>query len=367
MPTIVFYVSGHGLGHASRQIEIMRALRRVRQDVSIVVKSSVPQWFFEQGNIEGVEFDPIEPDTGIVQIDSLQIDVEQSIDRCNAFHRTLDQRAAREADDLRSRGTTLVVGDIPPLACIAGSQASVPTVAIGNFTWDWIYSSYPETTERAPTLVQTLASAYASATAAWRLPLHGGFAAFKNVVDVPMVARHSSRHPKELRKRLRLPSDQRLVLFAFGRYGIGTINWPHVDQLSGYHIVFTSNDSWGGGPKNNNCTTLDEATLAASGIAYEDLMAAVDVVITKPGFGMVTECAANDTAMLYTDRGRFPEYGVLVSGMSALIRSAHIDQEDLFALRWQKHLDNLLTQRRPSQPNLTGAFVIGNKLARLLD
>ena len=54
---------------------------------------------------------------------------------------------------------------------------------------------------------------------------------------------------------------------------------------------------------------------AASGYRYEDLVRAADVVVTKPGYGIIAECLANDTALLYTDRGRFIEYDVLVAAM----------------------------------------------------
>jgi hypothetical protein len=50
-------------------------------------------------------------------------------------------------------------------------------------------------------------------------------------------------------------------------------------------------------------------------IRYEDLVGAVDIVASKPGYGIISECAANGTALLYTDRGRFCEYEVLVREM----------------------------------------------------
>ena len=43
-----------------------------------------------------------------------------------------------------------------------------------------------------------------------------------------------------------------------------------------------------------------------------------DVVVTKPGYGIISECLANDTALLYTDRGHFIEYDVLVARDAAL-------------------------------------------------
>ena len=76
---------------------------------------------------------------------------------------------------------------------------------------------------------------------------------------------------------------------------------------------------------------FDEQALYDAGWRYEDLVAAVDVVATKPGYGIIAECAANDTALLYTSRGHFVEYEVLVQEMPSFVRSQFIPQDALFA------------------------------------
>ena len=58
------------------------------------------------------------------------------------------------------------------------------------------------------------------------------------------------------------------------------------------------------------------------------------MVISKPGYGIVSECIANGAALLYTSRGRFMEYDVFVAEMPRVLRCREISQEDLFAGRW---------------------------------
>ena len=43
-------------------------------------------------------------------------------------------------------------------------------------------------------------------------------------------------------------------------------------------------------------------------------------MVTKPGYGIISECIANDTALLYTSRGDFREYPVLVKEMPKYLR-----------------------------------------------
>ncbi len=105
----------------------------------------------------------------------------------------------------------------------------------------------------------------------------------------------------------------------------------------------------------------------ADGFRYEDLVRAVDVVATKPGYGIISECLANDTALLYTSRGDFIEYDVLVEAMPRFLRSAFIGHDDLFAGDWTPHLDALLAQAEPPErPATDGADVAAARLLAMI-
>jgi len=109
------------------------------------------------------------------------------------------------------------------------------------------------------------------------------------------------------------------------------------------------------GPRGPATVTFDERTLYDGGWRYEDLVAAVDVVATKPGYGIIAECAANGTSLLYTSRGHFVEYDVLVREMPRYVRSQFIPQDELFAGRWRPYLERLLAQAPPPPADVSGA------------
>ena len=56
-----------------------------------------------------------------------------------------DEAVTSEVALLRQVEADLVVADIPPLGIAAATAAGIPSIALGNFTWDWIYSAYPGT------------------------------------------------------------------------------------------------------------------------------------------------------------------------------------------------------------------------------
>jgi len=356
--TIAWYVSGHGFGHASRDIEVLNELGRQRPDIAVTIRTPAPRWIFDLTLTRPVDWRPRESDTGVVQLDSLSLDAAETIHRAEAFHATLHEEAEIEAAWLREEGATLVVGDIPPLAFAAAARAGIPSVALGNFTWDWIYEGYREHLSAGAALVPTIREAYSHAALALRLPMAGGFDMFARVEDLPLIARRARRKPADVRRQLQLPDDQPLVLVSFGGYGVSQIDLTRLSRLVGYTIVLTadvtSNRRADDGPGLDrmllpgNIVQVDERALYSSGLRYEDLVGAVDIVVTKPGYGIIAECVANDTAILYTSRGHFVEYDVLVREMPRWLRTEFISNEDLLAGRWEDALNRL--RRAPAPP-----------------
>jgi len=346
--TVAFYISGHGFGHASRSIEVINALVDRRPDARVIIRSEVAPWLVTRTVRPGVTLEPAPCDTGVVQIDSLHLDERLTIERARAFMSRFPERVAAEADWLAQVGATLVLADLPPLGIAAAHAAGIPGVALGNFTWDWIYSGY----DGSDALVQQIGDIYRQTTLALRMPMWGGFATMPNVIDIPFVARRSSRQPAAVREALGLPRDQVLALVSFGGYGLEGLDVEALRRVDGYRIVLPGD--------------IDEAAMYASGLRYEDLVRAVDVVVTKPGYGIISECVANDTALLYTSRGHFLEYDVLVAAMPRWLRAAFIDHDDLFAGRWQPHLDALLAQPAPpDSPATNGAGVAAQLISEL--
>jgi len=359
-----FYISGHGFGHASRQIEVINALGGLRPDVRIVVRTSAAAWLFERTVQVPFELVPGVCDTGVIQVDSLRLDEARTIREADAFYRDLADRASTEAELLRNRGVHLVVSDAPPLACAAAAHAGIPSVVVANFTWDWIYSAYVEHLGDAPALIPAIQRAYRPAAEAWRLPMHGGFDTFRTIRDVPFVARHA-RHPRTaVREALGLPLAVPLALSSFSHYGVRGFDPARVDCLPQFGVVVTDKDAAPSPTAGSGIHSVAEHHLYDRGFRYEDLVAAVDVVVTKPGYGIISECIANETAMLYTSRGHFAEYDVLVSEMPRYLRCAFIDQESLLAGRWRAALDRLMAVPPPPEhPPTDGAAVIAAQLS----
>lgn len=372
MNPIAFYISGHGFGHASRAIEVINALGELRPDIPVCVRTSAPRRLFDLTLRRPVAFFDVPCDTGIIQKDSLQLDAVASIREAAEFHRRLAQRADREAAFLRSRGAWIVVGDIPPLASAAAFSTDIPSILIGNFTWDWIYEGYPDLLRSAPDLLATIRRAYSTASLVLRLPMSGGFSGLSSVTrDIPFITRRSLRDPAEVRRALGVALDKPLVLVSFGGYGVTGLDGAGLSELGDYTLATTdvpSRDGWEKPAEVKGLVNLSEQQLYDNGYRYEDLVRAADVVVTKPGYGIIAEAIANDTAILYTSRGRFVEYDVLVAEMPRYLRAEFIEQSDLLAGRWKDGLHRLLKAPKPAATaDTNGALVAAEAILQIYE
>jgi len=363
---IAFYISGHGFGHASRAIEVINAVAAQAPSTPIIIRTAAARWLFDVTLRAATDYYHAVCDVGVLQTDSLHLDIAATFREASRFYADVERRAEDEAAFLREQHVELVVADLPPLGLMAAARAGIPSVAMGNFTWDWIYSGYAEAERDAPGLVDTIRRSHGLASLAIRLPMWGGFDGFNcPIVDVPFVARHSTRDPSDVRARIGVPTTTRMVLASFGGLGIAGLNLEPLGRADGYTIVTTGHALGLTGDIPNRVVVLDDAELYASGLRYEDLVRAADVVVTKPGYGILAECVANDTAVLYTSRGQFVEYEVMVAAMPDFLRCRFIAHDDLYAGRWNDHLDALLAQPAPpTRPATNGADLAASLILR---
>jgi L-arabinokinase len=360
---LAVYVSGHGYGHATRTAEVLRAVRARAADLPIVVRTSAPAFLFEGVIAPPLAVRRVECDVGLVQRDALVIDEAGTVAAWRAFMDGWDARVAGEAAWLREAGARLVLGDIPPLAFAAAAAAGVPSVALGNFSWDWVYAHLAA---REPALVEAAAragEAYAGAELLLRLPFAGDLSAFRRIEDVPLVARKPEVARAEARGRLGL-DDRPAVLLSFGGLGLPGLQLAAFGALTGYQVLLTGGAGDGAAPA--NLRRLDGPSLLAAGLEYPDVVGAADVVVTKPGYGIVSDCIGAGTRLVYTDRGDFPEYPVMVAEMPRYLPAVFASNEEVREGRLGPALEAALALPFPAPPRTDGAAVTAERLLGLL-
>jgi L-arabinokinase len=346
--SVVFYISGHGFGHASRDVEVINALGPSFPH-RLLIRTAVSPDLLARTLRVPYTLLPGACDTGIVQATSVTHDDPATVRAAVDFYRTYADRVDEDARRLVGEDVRLIVGDIPPLAFATAARLGAPSIALGNFTWDWIYETHDGFLPGGAAALQMIRDSYRHATLALELPFSGGFEIFSRVQRLPLIARRATHARDATRAQFGLPADGRVALLSFGGYGLPSLDLAAIDCRDTWTIVTTDRVS---GPRIQSpahVRTIDEAAFLTSAFRYEDLVAAADVVVTKPGFGIIAECISTGTAMLYTSRGAFREYDVLVAALPRYVRSRFISQDALFAGTWRASLDALVAQPAPPE------------------
>jgi UDP:flavonoid glycosyltransferase YjiC (YdhE family) len=353
-PVVWLAVSGHGYGHAVRSAQVAQAL--LDRGARVIVRTEAPRWLFPQ-DVSWVP--PLSRlDVGVAQRDGLEIDIEETRRRWRAFMCNFAERAESEAALLKRQGVDVVVSDIPPLAFAAAAHAGVPCVGVGNFTWDWIYADWPDFED----VVDCVRAGYASADLLLRLPFHSdapdAFSPFKHVEDVPLIARKAGQSRSEVRCDLGLSQHQCVALLSFGGFNARALNLEAFGEWGDYVFLVTPPL-----PRSVNAVPANVRVLNETPADYVSLIAACDVVVTKPGYGIVADCLANRVAMLFTDRGPFREYAVLAAALPQLGRATYIPSQDLIRGDVGPYLQRLLALNTPwtDQP-MNGAEVVARRV-----
>jgi UDP:flavonoid glycosyltransferase YjiC (YdhE family) len=358
LSSILYYISGHGYGHAVRSNQVIRALRKLKPDLPIHVRSTAPKWLFHDSAFP-VSHTSRALDVGLVQPNSLEMDLERTLQECQALHDALPEIMAQEIDFIRDEQVEAIIGDIPPACFEIAARAKVPSVAISNFTWDVIYDAYVDRYPDFSPLIARMRRFYEKASLALTLPYPCDMSMFPHRRAIPWVTRVSRLTKEQARREFSLPHSATIVLLSFGGMGLNSLPWDRFKALKEFFFVAT-------GPaevSQSNLLVLSEAQHH-----YEDLLRGVDVVVTKPGYGIVADVISHQVPMLYTDRGEFPEYPRLVEALHDCATAEYIPRSELGAGNVRGYLDRLLS-KQPHWPStkLDGANVAAETIIDLIE
>ena len=349
---LCYYVTGHGFGHAIRTTQILKSLP---PDVPFIVKTTAPERLFRE-ELPGHAFEYIaaEYDCGCLQSDSVSVLRRETLTRYGEIARRNEARLPEEIAFLKQYGVKCVASDIPSFPLQAARAAGIPGVAIGNFTWHDIYSEYAETAEDVSLLAQ-MAAEYASATTALITPLHlltmPGL--FPSVEAVPLVARQGRPIRDALTSALGIAPGKRLALLYLGGWGL-KIEWAALEKFTDWVFLLDRP-----APQiASNVRVFDPRIWR-----YADVAASVNAVVSKAGYGTVTECIANSVPLVYLPRFGFAEHEALVLGMNQWGGGIEISEAEFHAGSWRDALDAALdTLPNPNAFAVNGAEVIAHKL-----
>jgi L-arabinokinase len=250
-----------------------------------------------------------------VQKDSVRSDLFQTLEKLEALYAREEELIAQEQRFLEKNGVERVVADIPAIPLAAAQRAGIHNIAIGNFSWDWIYEAYVPDNPRWAFFVEKFRAVYEKTGLLLRLPFAPPMEQFPRRKDIPLLAAPGVARRGEIRNlkfetgnRLRPPpqADKTWVLLSFTSLDLNFQALENIRAHTDYEFFCVQPLEFPG-----SCIhAIDRRQ-----ICFADILASCDVIISKPGFGLVSECIVNRKPLIYSDRGDFAEYPYLVEGI----------------------------------------------------
>lgn len=347
---IIYYITGHGFGHARRSAEVVRTLLASRDDLHVHVRTAAAPHLFRDLGPRG-HFEPVVIDRGCIEIDPLRLDWAATL---RQVRQLLDQRDAiveREVAYVREHNVGLIAADIPFLAGEVANAAGVPCWGACNFTWDWIYEPY--VTAEHGDLLRQVTRGYERMAGIMRYPFAHEMPHFAQQIDVPLMAvpaRFSHEQATELlqascasQRGIDLHRDRRPRVLVAMRGGISTEAIERAAAQSPEMLFF----SWAHGTPVKAANLLDVP--GQTPLQFHDVLQTCDAVVTKLGHGIVTDCITGGVALLWPPRSGFREDAMVMEMSRPYLRQRSIDVEAFEAGDWRQSLQSLLGQPKPTQ------------------
>ncbi|MGC9035889.1 MAG: hypothetical protein ACP5K7_08645 [Verrucomicrobiia bacterium] len=345
MKNILFYISGHGYGHLVRTIEIARALCRSREDIYVMIRTTAPSWlFYDLISNKNVEISESELDCGVVEVNPLEIDSEKTIEKLINFIKTSMTVVSRETAFILQHNIDLIVSDIPFLAGEIASKAGIPCLAASNFLWDWIYEPMIFDDDYRDDVLLSLRCGYSKMAHWMRYPFHHSTSMLNKITDVSLVVRKTEKSKEEVMRGVGLGNEaQRLKVYLAFRGGIDRDIVVKAAKSSPDYLFLIAEPIQQEVPE--NVKVIEPYPQ----FSFTDVINMCDLVVGKPGYGLVSNCVAHKKKLLYPPRYGFREDEIMMNEAKRFTAMLEIPREDFYAGRWNGYLEKLIADENPRE------------------
>ena len=178
-------------------------------------------------------------------------------------------------------------------------------------------------------MIQCIRESYAKADKALRITPAPKIDAFPNMIDIGPIASPNSPERDRLASALTLTAKERTVLVGFGGIPLTSLPLEQMEQLPPYRFLFD-------GPVPSGYSRIH--SIETLPFSFKTLLASVDVIMTKPGYGTIVEAVALQQPVVYVRRYNFADEPPLVDYLHRYGRSIELSIDDFTQGRWDTAL-----------------------------
>lgn len=271
----VYYITDHGLGHASRTVAITREL--LKKKATVIIRNDDPISFFRQ-SLQDVKIVKGKTDFGPVmdKNNPMKIDDVKTGEKVSKWIKHLPDMIEKESKFIKKERPDFIISDISIMPLLLAEKNKIPSAAVSNFVWS-------DTLKLDSKQNEFFKNAYDSADLIIKLPF-GSEMKFQNRKKFGLVARNVTTTRKDIRKKLVISDNEKLVIIALGGFK-KQIPIKHGKSVKILDI--------------SDYATVMKLKKAVNFVEGQNLINASDLVICKCGYGFTSECLSNNTPFRY--------------------------------------------------------------------
>jgi hypothetical protein len=356
MAHLFLAVTAHGYGHLAQVAPVVVALAERLPNLRVSLQSDIDPSVARGRLPPGFRHLQEPTDVGLLMDGPFTTRWEESVLAYEAFEANYERRLRRQREIFEQDPPDLVLADVPWLPLQAALIMGIPAVALCSLNWFDILSESPVADRFSPAPSHRIKSTYTAADLFIRPAPSMPMTWLPNARGVGPIAQLGANRTARIRGRLGLPEEHRMVLVQFG--GVGGFDpmtkWPPIPDV---HWLVTRDEGRG---------RADVTRLSQLGISVLDALATSDAVVTKAGYGSVTEAACHGVPVLSVSRSDWPEERWLVGWLRERVPTREITLSDLLAGRIEEPLRDLCGAGRAVPVEPTGAAESADLLATIL-
>jgi len=320
--TFVFaiYISDHGFGHASRNIPIIRYILEANNNIKIIVKTGKSQGEFIRnliGDFNGrVSYYFESMDIGLILKEgTLGIDKDKLTKTVKEYISSFEEKINKENEFLKNNSVDLIVSDIVPWVFKSAKNLNIPSILISNFTWVDIYTEY-----LSEDIYGEYINCYKLADKAlfYELYMEEMKSYIKNYESVSLCSRDFDlKKVDKIKRSFKGP----IVYLSVGR----SVNLKEEIDVSNLNYNFIITD--GIKLKGSNIYYLVKETFNT-----QDYLMASDFVITKAGWGTISEALLAKKKMAVLSRNNVAEDRNTIKKLNNMDLAIEVNYENNFDL-----------------------------------
>ena len=337
-------ISAHGLGHLAQTAPVVEALRVSIPELCLTIRSAIPRAQLERRIAPGFNHVPETRDVGFIMHNAVDIDLAASAKLYRDFHSKWSEKIDTETSWLKANRVDAVLTNVAYLPLAAAVRGGIRSASLCSLNWADLVIHYFGAENWAAKICEEILSAYNDADCFLRVSPGLPMANLHRRRDIGPIGRLGRRNRRTLSRELGLVESNRWILIAMGgmEFRLQVERWQPVPGLS-----WLVPEAW-------QVHRGDVRACDGGAIDFSDVLASVDAVITKPGYGTFVEAACNGIPILYLERDDWPETQYLSAWIRKHARSRVLSRASLIEGEFIDDLRQLWEESAPAIPLASG-------------